>query len=203
MTLAASRERQGGGLMDAILSNSSNGAIFGRLGKRTRESRLSREDGNTMPMIGRHSHAHKLHSTDARCFVGAEGQTSTHRKANGGACLAGGRSALAQVHKPQSRQSASHERADALRDDGATRTGLADHRARAQSDARGGCDDRDGQAVTIAGLAPAHTSQSIRSLIADALRAAALAPTVFDALDVTGDALRRLSDLARAGRING
>lgn len=31
-----------------------------------------------------------------------------------------------------------------------------------------------------------------------ALRAAAMAPTVFDALDVTGEALRGLADIARA-----
>ncbi|MCA7958051.1 hypothetical protein LGM14_11105 [Burkholderia multivorans] len=35
-------------------------------------------------------------------------------------------------------------------------------------------------------------------IIRAALRAAATAPTVFDALDVTGDALRRLAELARA-----
>ncbi len=31
-----------------------------------------------------------------------------------------------------------------------------------------------------------------------ALRAAAMAPTVFDALDVTGEALRRLAEIPRA-----
>lgn len=35
-------------------------------------------------------------------------------------------------------------------------------------------------------------------IIRAALRDAATAPTVFDALDVTGDALRRLAELARA-----
>lgn len=34
-------------------------------------------------------------------------------------------------------------------------------------------------------------------IIRAALRDAALAPTVFDALDVTGDALRRLAEIAR------
>jgi hypothetical protein len=34
-------------------------------------------------------------------------------------------------------------------------------------------------------------------IIRAALRDAATAPTVFDALDVTGDALRRLAELAR------
>lgn len=41
-------------------------------------------------------------------------------------------------------------------------------------------------------------TQSSLEIIRIALRAAALAPTVFDALDVTGDALRRLAELARA-----
>ncbi|WP_182910080.1 hypothetical protein [Burkholderia pseudomallei] len=35
-------------------------------------------------------------------------------------------------------------------------------------------------------------------IIRAALRDAATAPTVYDALDVTGDALRRLGELARA-----
>ena len=40
-------------------------------------------------------------------------------------------------------------------------------------------------------------SPTVLDIIRAALRDAALAPTVFDALDVTGDALRRLADLAR------
>ncbi|WP_371142388.1 hypothetical protein [Burkholderia cepacia] len=47
---------------------------------------------------------------------------------------------------------------------------------------------------------PAHIgqTQSTIEIIRAALRDAATAPTVFDALDVTGDALRRLAELARA-----
>ncbi|WP_181146502.1 hypothetical protein [Burkholderia multivorans] len=41
-------------------------------------------------------------------------------------------------------------------------------------------------------------NQSPAEIIRAALRDAATAPTVFDALDVTGDALRRLAELARA-----
>jgi hypothetical protein len=41
-------------------------------------------------------------------------------------------------------------------------------------------------------------TQSPIEIIRAALRDAATAPTVFDALDVTGDALRRLAELARA-----
>jgi len=40
--------------------------------------------------------------------------------------------------------------------------------------------------------------QSPIEIIRAALRDAATAPTVFDALDLTGDALRRLAELARA-----
>ncbi|WP_169742645.1 hypothetical protein [Paraburkholderia ferrariae] len=39
--------------------------------------------------------------------------------------------------------------------------------------------------------------QSPLEIIRAALRAAATAPTVYDALDVTGDALRRLAEIAR------
>jgi hypothetical protein len=48
--------------------------------------------------------------------------------------------------------------------------------------------------------APAHPEQTPSSLelIQNALRAAALAPTVYDALDLTGEALRRLAEAMRA-----
>ncbi|WP_322075266.1 hypothetical protein [Burkholderia cenocepacia] len=41
-------------------------------------------------------------------------------------------------------------------------------------------------------------TSSTLTIIREALRAAALAPTYQEALDVTGDALRRLAELARA-----
>jgi hypothetical protein len=44
---------------------------------------------------------------------------------------------------------------------------------------------------------PEHT-QSQLEIIRVALRDAAIAPTVFDALDVTGEALRRLAELAKS-----
>jgi hypothetical protein len=44
--------------------------------------------------------------------------------------------------------------------------------------------------------------QSPCSIIDAALRAAVLAPTIFDALDVTGAALRRLRDIARADAVS-
>ncbi|WP_293033103.1 hypothetical protein [Paraburkholderia sp.] len=47
-------------------------------------------------------------------------------------------------------------------------------------------------------LAHPDQLQSPLEIIRAALRDAATAPTVFDALDVTGDALRRLAELARA-----
>jgi len=42
-------------------------------------------------------------------------------------------------------------------------------------------------------------SQSPLEIIRSALRAAAVAPTVYDALDLTGAALAHLADLAKAG----
>lgn len=47
-------------------------------------------------------------------------------------------------------------------------------------------------------LARPEQLQSPLEIIRAALRDAATAPTVYDALDVTGDALRRLADIARA-----
>lgn len=56
--------------------------------------------------------------------------------------------------------------------------------------------------ATIAHSARSRTSistesTSIQFIAADALRAAALAPTYQDALDVAGDALRRVVEIAR------
>ena len=47
-------------------------------------------------------------------------------------------------------------------------------------------------------LARPEQTESPIQIINRALRDAAVAPTVFDALDVTGDALRLLAELARA-----
>ncbi|PRE91664.1 hypothetical protein C6Q13_02185 [Burkholderia gladioli] len=51
-------------------------------------------------------------------------------------------------------------------------------------------------------ILPAHPAsalaQSLPSIVREALRAAALAPTVFDALDFTGAALLQLAALARS-----
>jgi hypothetical protein len=44
---------------------------------------------------------------------------------------------------------------------------------------------------------PQSTHQLIEQITKEALRNAALAPTYQDALDVTGDALRRLAELAK------
>ncbi|MFM0501862.1 hypothetical protein [Paraburkholderia caffeinilytica] len=45
--------------------------------------------------------------------------------------------------------------------------------------------------------------QSPLEIIRAALRDAALTPTVYDALDLTGDALRQLADLAKAEVVHG
>jgi len=44
--------------------------------------------------------------------------------------------------------------------------------------------------------------QSPLEIIRSALREAAVAPTVYDALDVTGDALRRLAELTRTAGVS-
>lgn len=47
---------------------------------------------------------------------------------------------------------------------------------------------------------PARPERTSLDIIRAALRDAVLAPTVRDALDVTGDALRRLAESVREGR---
>lgn len=48
-------------------------------------------------------------------------------------------------------------------------------------------------------LAPLEGNGHARSVCIRALREAAMAPTVYDALDIAGDALRQLADFARNG----
>ncbi|WP_185735676.1 hypothetical protein [Pandoraea apista] len=52
-------------------------------------------------------------------------------------------------------------------------------------------------------LARPEQTQSQLEIIRAALREAATAPTVFDALDVTGEALRRLAELVQSGVCHG
>ena len=142
------------------------------------------------------THAYQIHTTVAGRSFGIEEQPRTDREADGRTGLARGRSALAEVHQPESRQWAPNEPADALYDDGAVGARRGDAGTNPEQNARSGRNDRAGRVVTQATLAPALTSPAL--IIREALRAAALAPTYQDALDVTGDALRRLADLARA-----
>jgi hypothetical protein len=60
-----------------------------------------------------------------------------------------------------------------------------------------------GRTMSIQIPARPEQTQSPLEIIRTALRDASTAPTVCDALDVTGDALRRLAELARAGVRNG
>ena len=53
--------------------------------------------------------------------------------------------------------------------------------------------------ATVRNLVHPAQSQLPLEIIRNALREAATAPTVYDALDVTGEALRQLADLPRNG----
>lgn len=106
------------------------------------------------------------------------------------------------VHRPK--QSSRHGDANAVLRDGAAGTGPADAGAHPRPDASGGRDCRVGlDRVTATSVSPractlrAHLSP-FDSLIADALRRAALAPTDREALDIAGGVLATLAQLARA-----
>jgi hypothetical protein len=57
--------------------------------------------------------------------------------------------------------------------------------------------------ITEASSGYRDSARRVERIVQDALRDAATAPTVFDALDVTGDALRRLAELARSEVFHG
>lgn len=66
---------------------------------------------------------------------------------------------------------------------------------------RSACLTNHGPYQEVRKMAVAYSTERERStleIIRTALRDAALAPTVYDALDVTGEALRRLAKFARA-----
>lgn len=102
--------------------------------------------------------------------------------------------AAVSVNRPE--QQSRNGDAHAFLRNGSARAGCGDVRPDIESDARGRRDGRPGQVVANAGHVPALPAPIL--IIREALRAAALAPTYQEALDVTGDALRRLAELARA-----
>lgn len=181
------------------LTISPKGANFLSIGKRICESRLSRKDETmklTLTACRAATHAYQIHTTVAGRSFGTEEQPRVDREADGRTGLARGRSALAEIHQPESRQWAPNESANAVYDDGSVGARRGNARANPEQNACGGSNDRARRVVTQAGLAPALPSPTL--IIREALRAAALAPTYQDALDVTGEALRRLAELARA-----
>lgn len=183
----------------SALTISSNGAIVSSIGKRSCESHLSRKDETmklTLPACRGAIHAHQIHTSLAGRPFGTEELAQKNRQGNGRVGLASRGSALAEIHQPESGQRPADECTDVVHDGCVARAGRSDVESHPRSYARDGRDDRTGQRV-IDGGAPTALPQDITLIVREALRAAALAPTVFDALDVTGDALRHLAELAR------
>ncbi len=168
------------------------------------------------------AHAHQIHSAGALPASQAQIGSELFRRANGGSVRLGKPAAVAEVFG--GRGSAGNESSHAVPRNvvaGSERNGRASLRQVPSC----GRDDRAGQRVIAAGLAaqavdsaaqlesesglnsansqslPATTAtglpESLTLFVRETLRAAALAPTVFDALDITGDALRRIADIAR------
>ncbi|MCY0388242.1 hypothetical protein OVY01_13540 [Robbsia sp. Bb-Pol-6] len=117
---------------------------------------------------------------------------------NGGSVRSVYRTGMAQVHGGGCEQQARNGAAHVVLCDGSVGIGSIHDRARAQSDALSRRDYRSGQADRV--ILRVHTernNQLLAAIARDALRAAATAPTVVDALDVAGDALRAISEMTR------
>ncbi len=188
--------------MAYYLTISPNGASLIALGKRTRESRLSREDEtmkHTFSACSAITHAHQIHTTFARGSGRIEIGAWSYRQTDGRTCLAGGRSALAQVHQPEPRDSEANEFAHVVHDGCAVGVITRDDREGLEPDALNGRDHRpDRTEVTFTGdpaNLPGTFPFSIPSIVTGALRAAALAGTYQDALNITGTALIAISTL--------
>lgn len=168
--------------------------------------------------VGRPS-SNAIYPTDSQRSGAVEAIPQAQQRANGRAVRRAGWPAMEEVHG----------RRDATRDQsaypvlrhGPAGVGSRDAATDLEPDARSRRDDRAGQRVIAAGPAAqavdsaaqlksesGHNSAnsqgySIPAIVREALRSAALAPTYQDALDVTGDALRRLAELAREGVAHG
>ncbi|MFP3709108.1 helix-turn-helix domain-containing protein [Paraburkholderia sp. SIMBA_009] len=196
---AALLGNRGGGVIGArynpALTISPNRATFTSIGKRSRESRLPRKDETmklTLPACRAATHANQIHTSYAGRSFGTQELTGEDRQGNGRIGLAGWGSALAQIHQPQPGHRAADERAHAVHDgsaDGAGRRLVESHFGADAADRR---DDRARQALTHAPF-----PENLTVFINCALRDAATAPTVYDALDVCADALVTLAALAR------
>ncbi len=143
--------------------------------------------------------SNELPATQQRDAAPTQGAPRVHQRADGGFIRGINWKAVSQVPIGRGQARNGISRADVRRN----ATGLADgadceRRPGVRRSAIDRCNDRARQAVTNAGHVSALTSSTLTIIIREALRAAALAPTYQDALDVTGDALRRLAELARA-----
>lgn len=133
---------------------------------------------------------HAIYPTNSQRSGAVEADPATEQRSDGRPVRRAGWPTMAKVHGR--RDTARNQPAHSFLRDGTAGAGLSDIRSNLGENARGRRDDRDGRNV-----ARAHGDLALR-VIRDALRTAALAPTDQDALDITGEALRRLADLARA-----
>jgi hypothetical protein len=185
-------------LKKCLLTHRTNGPIIGLSGcaiaRPTTAERILKMKHPNWGALGRPT-SNEIHPTECERSGEAEAGTQFKQRSDGRSVRGSGRPAMAEVHRRGS--SAGNQPAPSVFCDGPTRAGRADDQARAGSHAFGRSDDRARQAVTLARVEQPSFPASITRLVNEALRAAAIAPTVFDALDVAGAALRAVADLAR------
>ncbi len=187
-----------------LLRTSPNRAIISFIGKRICESRLPRKDDTMNPIIRARNYVHQIQSAIAGPTCIPEERAGIHGQADGRIGLARRRPTLAQVHQPD--QSSADVRPNALRDDGAVRVGPGNDGSHLGKDACSRRGDRDriiGNAADNAALAHHLLSPPIIiSIAAEALRAATMAPSTSEALDIVGGALLRITYLAQSAEVS-
>ncbi|MGF6610633.1 hypothetical protein OKW45_005555 [Paraburkholderia sp. WSM4175] len=172
-----------------------SGCAFARLIAAERSSQMM----HALRAALRRFSPHAIHPTVAARLGALEAGTRAKQRTDGRLIRSGRRPPVAQVH---GRSGTSRiESAHSVLRNGPPGTRPADAGTHPRPDASGGRDDRSGRIRITAPPEPhrAHDRRAqspIQSIVADALRAAALADTYQDALDITGDALRLLAEMS-------
>ena len=137
-----------------------------------------------------------IYATDSLRLGETEAGIESEQRGDGRSVRSARRTAVEKIYRRGN--PAGHQSASVVLRDGAIGARLRDDGADSESDACSRRDDRTQPGVIPPVNAPAFVAKDLVQITREALRAAALAPTVYDALDVTGEALRRLAELAHA-----
>ncbi len=134
--------------------------------------------------------SHAIYPTDSQRPGAVEASPQVEQCSDGGSVRRTGRPTVAQIHGGGN--TARNQSAHPVLRDGSTRARCGHDRTNLEPDARHGRNDRARRRI----VSSAALAEDLTFIVREALRAAALAPTYIDALDICGAALRSIIELS-------